>query len=97
MHNYKVGPILVITRIITPLKGVKKPQANPFIRLFIRIITPFITGSGAHLVTLIDPSLQRPPWFRLFLKGRNLNVSILRGFAKRMVDFFFDVFFFRGV
>ena len=56
---YKVGPPdpvingekYLLSRVITPV--------NLFIRSFIGVITPFITGSGAHLV--VHPRLADSP------------------------------------
>ena len=49
--TYKVGPLLVINGVITPISRVKSPQLPIYFRPFIGLkITPFITGRGAHLV-----------------------------------------------
>ena len=48
--SYKVGPLPVITVVITPISRVFSPQVPIYFRPFIGVISPFINGSGAHLV-----------------------------------------------
>ena len=49
--SYKVGPLPVITVVITPISRVFSPQLPIYFPPFIGVISPFITGSGAHLPT----------------------------------------------
>ena len=48
--SYKVGPLPVITVVITPISRVFSPRVPIYFRPFIGVISPFINGSGAHLV-----------------------------------------------
>ena len=49
--SYEVGPLPVITVVITPISRVFSPQLPVYFRPFIGVISPFINGSGAHLPT----------------------------------------------
>ena len=47
--SYKVGPLPVITGVITPISRVKSPGLPIYVRPFIGLITPFINDLiGAH-------------------------------------------------
>ena len=48
--SYEVGPLPVITVVITPISRVFSPQLPTYFRPFIGVRSPFINGSGAHLV-----------------------------------------------
>ena len=50
MWHVQGGPLPVISGFITPLIGVITPQLPIYFRPFIGVLSPFKSGSGAHLV-----------------------------------------------
>ena len=53
--TYKVGPLLVINGVITPVSGVITPVTHLFSAIYRAKKTPLITGDGAHLVGFFPP------------------------------------------